>query len=119
MNLKTLARAKYLIAIVASALNIAYSANQLTHEENNKNVVNIIENTTLVLYNDSINTAQEGYEVQRVPPVATEKGATITPGKGSHHKVSLNGKSSVFPDHGAKEIGTGLVEKIKKDLGLK
>lgn len=37
----------------------------------------------------------------------------------SHKKVTLNGKSTIFPDHGAKEIGTGLVEKIKKDLGLK
>ncbi|WP_307188210.1 type II toxin-antitoxin system HicA family toxin [Duganella phyllosphaerae] len=48
-----------------------------------------------------------------------KQGAEITPGKGSHHKVLLNGRSTVFPDHGAKEIGTGLVEKIKKDLGLK
>lgn len=47
------------------------------------------------------------------------QGAQITAGKGSHHKVFLNGKSTVFPDHGAKEIGAGLVEKIKKDLGLK
>lgn len=46
-------------------------------------------------------------------------GAEITPGKGSHHKVMLNGKQTVFPDHGSKEIGKGLVEKIKKDLGLK
>jgi mRNA interferase HicA len=49
----------------------------------------------------------------------SKQGAIFTPGKGSHHRVELNGKSSVFPDHGAKEIGTGLVEKIKKDLGLK
>ncbi|WP_308494577.1 type II toxin-antitoxin system HicA family toxin [Duganella rivi] len=48
-----------------------------------------------------------------------KQGAEFTPGKGSHHRVSLNGKSTVFPNHGAKEIGTGLVEKIKKDLGLK
>lgn len=48
-----------------------------------------------------------------------KQGATITPGKGSHHKVSLNGKSTVFPDHGAKEMGKGLELKIKKDLGLK
>ena len=47
------------------------------------------------------------------------QGAVFTPAKGSHHKVSLNGKSTVFPDHGAKEIGTGLAAKIKKDLGLK
>ena len=51
--------------------------------------------------------------------MAAEAGAAITPGKGSHHKVTLDGKFTVFPDHGAKEIGTGLVEKIKKDLGLK
>lgn len=47
------------------------------------------------------------------------QGAQITPGKGSHHKVYLNGKFSIFPDHGGKEIGTGLVRKIKRDLGLK
>ncbi len=46
-------------------------------------------------------------------------GAEIVAGKGSHHKVTLNGKSSIFPDHGSKEIGKGLVEKIKKDLGVK
>ncbi|RFP18247.1 type II toxin-antitoxin system HicA family toxin [Duganella sp. BJB475] len=47
------------------------------------------------------------------------QGAVFTPAKGSHHRVTLNGKSTIFPDHGTKEIGTGLVEKIKKDLGLK
>ncbi|MDW1110344.1 type II toxin-antitoxin system HicA family toxin, partial [Mannheimia haemolytica] len=33
--------------------------------------------------------------------------------RGSHRKVTLNGKQSVFPYHGSKEIGTGLVNKIK------
>lgn len=37
----------------------------------------------------------------------------------SHFRVRLNGRSTIFPDHGAKEIGTGLVEAIKKQLGLK
>jgi mRNA interferase HicA len=37
----------------------------------------------------------------------------------SHYRVTLNGKSTIFPDHGNKEIGRGLVEKIKKDLGIK
>ncbi|WP_256081591.1 type II toxin-antitoxin system HicA family toxin [Massilia sp. YIM B04103] len=46
-------------------------------------------------------------------------GAKFTPGRGSHYKVSLNGRTTIFPDHGAKEIGKGLVEKIKKDLGVK
>ncbi|WP_274570674.1 type II toxin-antitoxin system HicA family toxin [Neisseria leonii] len=39
--------------------------------------------------------------------------------RGSHQLIRLNGKTSVFPNHGSKEIGTGLVNKIKKDLGLK
>lgn len=46
-------------------------------------------------------------------------GAIITPRKGSHCNVTLNGKSTTFPYHGSKEIGTGLVAKIKRDLGLK
>jgi len=47
------------------------------------------------------------------------QGVVFSPGRGSHQKVELNGRTSVFPDHGTKEIGTGLVRKIKKDLGLK
>jgi mRNA interferase HicA len=33
--------------------------------------------------------------------------------------VTLNGKTTIFPDHGAKEMKTGLAEAIKKDLGIK
>jgi mRNA interferase HicA len=47
-----------------------------------------------------------------------EQGATFKSGKGSHLKVSLNGKNSVLPMHN-KELGTGLVNAIKKQLGLK
>jgi mRNA interferase HicA len=47
------------------------------------------------------------------------RGAIFTSGKGSHLKVELNGKFSVMPMHKSKEIGTGLVAKIKKDLALK
>jgi mRNA interferase HicA len=65
--------------------------------------------TTYMLLSSSTNTTY----------LLHPKGAEIIPGKGSHHKVTLNGKSTVFPDHGAREIGTGLVEKIKRDLGLK
>jgi mRNA interferase HicA len=46
------------------------------------------------------------------------QGATFTPGKGSHLKVELNGKQSVLPMHN-RELGTGLVAAIKKQLGLK
>jgi mRNA interferase HicA len=48
-----------------------------------------------------------------------QQGARFAPGKGSHQKVYLNGRTSVFPYHGSKEIGVGLVNQIKKDLGLK
>jgi mRNA interferase HicA len=48
-----------------------------------------------------------------------KQGVTLTPGKGSHHHAELNDRHSTFPDHGSKEIKTGLVERIKKDLGLK
>lgn len=48
----------------------------------------------------------------------TVHGATFEPGKGSHLKVLLKGKASVLPMH-AKELKTGTVEAIKKQLGLK
>ncbi len=47
-----------------------------------------------------------------------EQGATFGPAKGSHIKVYLNGKQFVLPIHG-KEMKTGTVEGIKKQLGLK
>ena len=47
-----------------------------------------------------------------------DQGATFQPGKGSHFKVMLNGRQSVLPMHN-KELGTGLVNAIKKQLGLK
>jgi mRNA interferase HicA len=47
-----------------------------------------------------------------------KQGATFTPAKGSHFRVYLNGKQSILPMHG-KEIKTGTVEAIKKQLGLK
>jgi mRNA interferase HicA len=46
------------------------------------------------------------------------QGAVIEPAKGSHFKVTLRGRTAYFPYHGSKEIGTGLVEKIKRALGL-
>jgi mRNA interferase HicA len=48
------------------------------------------------------------------------QGATFEPGKGGHRIVRLNGRTSVVPTHGGrKQLGTGLINKIKKDLGLK
>ncbi|MDP3877732.1 MAG: type II toxin-antitoxin system HicA family toxin [Methylobacter sp.] len=48
-----------------------------------------------------------------------QQGTKFKPGKGSHLHAELNGKYSVFPFHGAKEIPMPLVNAIKKDLGLK
>lgn len=50
--------------------------------------------------------------------MACGAGATFESAKGSHLKVLLNGKTSFLPMHG-KELGTGLVATIKKQLGLK
>jgi mRNA interferase HicA len=47
-----------------------------------------------------------------------DQGATFGMMKGSHLKVYLNGKQSVLPMHNA-ELKKGLVEGIKKQLGLK
>lgn len=47
-----------------------------------------------------------------------KQGATITPGKGSHFHVILNGKRSILPIHG-KDVPVGTVEAIKKQLGLR
>lgn len=46
------------------------------------------------------------------------QGATFQPGKGGHLKVFLNGRQSVLPMHST-ELKTGLVEAIKKQLGIK
>ncbi|MDR2893822.1 MAG: type II toxin-antitoxin system HicA family toxin [Deltaproteobacteria bacterium] len=47
-----------------------------------------------------------------------EQGATFGTMKGSHLKVYFNGKQSILPMHGA-ELKKGIVEGIKKQLGLK
>lgn len=47
-----------------------------------------------------------------------KQGATFGTSHGSHLKVTLSGKTSILPMHN-KELGTGLVESIKKQLGLK
>lgn len=47
------------------------------------------------------------------------QGCTFSPGKGGHLRVELGDKVSSLPMHGkGKELGTGLVRAIKKQLGL-
>jgi mRNA interferase HicA len=48
----------------------------------------------------------------------TKQGATFKEGA-NHLKVTLNGKTSHLPRHPAKELKTGLVEGVKKQLNLK
>ena len=49
-----------------------------------------------------------------------KQGCRFEPAKGGHLKVRLGGKQSVMPMHGSsKELKTGTIEAIKKQLGLK
>ena len=48
----------------------------------------------------------------------SQQGATFKNGK-RHLKVYLNGKQSQVPRHPSKELKTGLVEGVKKQLNLK
>lgn len=43
---------------------------------------------------------------------------TKSRGGSSHFKLRFNGKTSVFPFHGSKEMSEELRKKIMKDLGL-
>jgi mRNA interferase HicA len=50
----------------------------------------------------------------------TKQGCTFEAGKGGHLIVRRGDRMSVLPMHGAaRDLGTGLVQKIKKDLGLR
>jgi len=48
-----------------------------------------------------------------------KQGCRFEQGKGSHQIVWLGNRRSVFADHGKKAVPQGLVNGIKKDLGLK
>lgn len=47
-------------------------------------------------------------------------GATFENHRGGsgHQTVYLNGRKSQLPMHGKRELGTGLIQKIKKQLGI-
>ena len=48
-----------------------------------------------------------------------KQGCTFEPGKGGHLIARRGDRTSVLPQHGGKkQLGTGLMNKIKKDLGL-
>ena len=68
--------------------------------------------TTLLLYHRIVTSAGLKRWLE-------QQGCSFEPGKGSHLKVRLGNRSMVLPMHGRKEIGKGLEQRIKKDLGLK
>lgn len=45
------------------------------------------------------------------------QGAEFKPAKGSHFKVYLNGKSTIFADHGSKEMHEGLRKNHHQTVG--
>ena len=48
-----------------------------------------------------------------------KQGCTFEAGKGGHLIVRLGDKKSILPQHGGKkQLGTGLMKSIKKDLGI-
>ena len=48
-----------------------------------------------------------------------KQGCTFEPGKGGHLIVRRNDRTSVLPQHGgAKQLKTGLMKGIKKQLGI-
>ena len=48
-----------------------------------------------------------------------KQGCTFEPGRGGHLTIKLGGNVSTLPMHGkGKELGAGLVNAIKKQLGL-
>ena len=72
-----------------------------------------VDETTVVLYYQNVTSAQ-------FKRWLANQGCSFSAGKGGHLKVRRNDLSSVLPMHGSnKEMGRSLVEKIKKDLGLK
>jgi mRNA interferase HicA len=48
-----------------------------------------------------------------------KQGAQFGEQKGSHLKVYMHGRNTVLPMHPTKELATGTVNAIKKQLGLK
>jgi mRNA interferase HicA len=49
-----------------------------------------------------------------------KQGCTFEPAKGGHLRVRRGDRFSIMPwNRSCKELGTGLINQIKKDLGLK
>ena len=72
-----------------------------------------VDCTTLLLYSPFVTSSQFRRWL-------AQQGCTFEAGHGGHLIVRRGTRWSVLPMHGSgKELGTGLVNKIKKQLGLK
>ena len=72
-----------------------------------------VYDATLLLYHVFV-TSQEFKRWLR------KQGCSFEPGHGGHLIVRRDARMSVLPMHGkGKELGTGLVNSIRRDLGLK
>lgn len=65
-----------------------------------------------MLYPDGVTSAEFKRWLEK-------QGCVFASAKGSHLKVRLGGRSAILPMHGKKELGKGLENAIKKQLGLK
>ena len=72
----------------------------------------VLATTHLLMYSKAVTSAEFKRWLEK-------QGCTFEPAKGSHFKIRLGTRASILPMHGKKEIGKGLENRIKKDLGLK
>lgn len=103
------------------ALPLSYAA-KLVDTNTTRMSYFFLADTTSVLYYSLIETNNGRHmSYSEFRRWLAKQGATFEAHKAgsSHYRVTLNGKTTIFPDHGAKEMGKGLVEAIKKQLGLK
>ncbi len=72
---------------------------------------------TLVCDDESVKSAEL---LRKLARYAKQVGAEYSsePGKGSHLKVRLGNQKTIIPEHN-KELGSGLLNQILKNLGIK
>jgi hypothetical protein len=79
-----------------------------------------IRDATLMLLSQHLCCILFSCDQRSIQAVAGAARLHVRIGQGGHQIVRLGPKMSVLPMHGSsKELGTGLVNRIKKDLGLK
>lgn len=66
-----------------------------------------VADATFLLHDCFAETARNANEIQRVSAMVESPRLSFNPGR-AVTSGSLNGRSTVFPDHGAKEMGEGL-----------